>query len=94
VDHHDKHAPWECEVQDRQLVPDFKGKKISWEASPPDNKAHNGMQTYLISYRVGYLEEQGVTMPRLLVGPSPLFQWKQRRKTLDALTLYFRSRSE
>lgn len=87
VDRPDKHSSWECEAQDKQKVPDFTGKKISWDIPPPDNSLRNGMQLYTLQHRVGYLTEAGATAPRLLVGPDPIFQWEQRRTHLDAMTL-------
>jgi TonB family protein len=86
VDRADKHSPWEC-VADKQSVPDFAGKKIDWEVSPPDRTLHNGTKKYILTHRIGYLEEEDVTMPRLQIGPDPILQWEQRRTQLDAITL-------
>jgi hypothetical protein len=87
VDRPDKHSLWECVAQDKQKVPDFSGKKISWDIPPPDNSIRNGMQIYHVRHRVGYLVENGATAPRLLVAPDPFFQWEQRRTNLNAITL-------
>jgi hypothetical protein len=70
VDRPDKHSPWECVPHDKQKVPDFAGKKISWDIPPPDTSLRNGMQIYHLKHRVGYLAEAGATIPRLLVGRS------------------------
>ena len=87
VDRPDKHSPWECVAQDKQRIPDFAGKKISWDIPPPDNALRNGMQIYHLKHRVGYLAETGTTVPRLLVAPDPFFQWEQRRTNLDTIML-------
>jgi len=87
LDRPDKHSPWECVAQDKQRVPDFAGKKISWETPPADNALRNGMQIYHIKHRVSYLAEAGTTAPTLLVGPDPFLQWEQRRTNLDTITL-------
>lgn len=87
VDRRDKHSLWECAATEGRDIPDFAGKKVSWDLPQPDNSLHNGMQMYTVVHRVGYLEEEGVALPRLLAAPDPIFQWEQRRKTLDATAL-------
>jgi len=87
VDRIDKHSPWECESTDKQVVPDFQGKKLSWDVPPPDRSLHNGMQQYVLSHRIAYLTEDGITNPTVTVAPDPVFQWEQRRTKLDSVTL-------
>lgn len=89
VNRPDKHSPWECVALDKRQVPDFAGKKIVWDTQPPDTAPplHNGMQLYALNYRVGYLAEKGMTVPQLLAGPVPIFQWQQRRTKFVAVTL-------
>lgn len=87
VDRRDKHSPWECAVADKQAVPDFEGKKITWDLPPPDNSLHNGTRRYLIQHRVAYLSEAGVKDPTLVVAPDPLFAWEQNRIHLKAMIL-------
>jgi hypothetical protein len=87
VDRRDKHSSWECAVADKQAVPDFEGKKITWDLPPPDNSIHNGTRRYLIQHRVAYLSEAGVKDPTLVVAPDPLFAWEQNRIHLGAMTL-------
>lgn len=87
VDRPDKHSLWECVTQDRHRVPDFAGKKVSWDIPPPDRTLRNGMQHYLLRHRVAYLSEPGINDPRLMAAPDPLFQWEQARISLGAMTL-------
>jgi len=87
VDRRDKNSPWECLGSRNQGAPDFAGKKLNWDTPLPDNSLHNGMQMYTLVHNIAYLEEDGVTTPRLQVGKDPIFQWEQRRKTLDSITL-------
>jgi len=89
VDRRDKHSAWECETADRQRVPDFEGKKISWDLPLADNSLHNGMKRYLLQHRVAYLSQPDVKDPQLIVAPDPLFQWEQTRTSLGAMTLVF-----
>jgi len=77
VDRRDKHSPWECEVADKQKVPDFAGKKISWDLPSPDTSLHNGTRHYLIRHQVEYLSEPGVKDPRLGAASDPIFQGTQ-----------------
>jgi TonB family protein len=87
VDRRDKHSPWECLVADKQIVPDFSDKKVSWELPSPDTTLHNGMRHYLIRHRVAYLSEPGVKDPTLGVAPDPVFQWEQERTHIGSMTL-------
>jgi hypothetical protein len=87
VNRPDKHSPWECIPRDRQQVPDFAGKKIEWDVTPPDRSLHNGTRLYAIKHEVGFLAEDGTKTPEVLVAPDPIFQWEQRRTTLEAMTL-------
>jgi TonB family protein len=83
----DKHSPWECVPQDRQLVPDFSGKKVDWDNPLPDRSLHNGTRLYTIHHKVAYLAQDASSAPEILIAPDPVFQWEQRRTVLDATTL-------
>jgi TonB family protein len=83
----DKHSPWECEPRDRQQVPDFSKRKIVWDVPLPDRSLHNGTRLYAIKHKVGFLAEDGTRAPEVLVAPDPIFQWEQRRTTLEAMVL-------
>jgi TonB family protein len=87
VDRRDKHSPWECDIADKQSVPDFPDKKISWELPSPDTTLHYGMRHYLIRHRVAYLSEPGVKDPTLGAAPDPVFQWEQERTHIGFMML-------
>ena len=81
---------WECSASSR--IPDFAGKKVSWEAPPVDSSLvnesfGNGMQMYHLSHRVAYLTQDGMVAPQLISAPDPLFQWIQIRARLLAMTI-------
>jgi TonB family protein len=83
----DKRLPWECETTDKHSVPEFAGKKVSWDLPPPDTGLHNGTRHYLLQHRVGYLAEPGLQFPVLLGGPDPYFVWLQNRTKVGPMTL-------
>ena len=87
VERRDKSSPWECVVTDKQAVPDFSGRKVSWDIPLLDDSLHNGMRRYLLRHRVAYLSKPGVKDPKLLVAPDPIFQWEQSRTHIGTMTL-------
>jgi TonB family protein len=87
VERRDKHSPWECMAADKQGVPDFSGKKITWDIPPPDTSLHNGTRHYLIQHRVAYLSEQGVKDPTLGAARDPIFDWEQNRTHIGTMKL-------
>jgi TonB family protein len=68
-------------------VPEFAGKKVSWDIPPSDTGLHNGTRHYLLQHRVGYLAEPGLQFPVLLGGPDPYFVWLQNRTKVGPMTL-------
>jgi len=87
VDRRDKNSPWECSGADKEAVPDFAGKKFTWDIPAPDTSVHNGMRKYLIQHRVAYLSEPGVKEPSVKVAPDPIFEWEQERTKVGDMTL-------
>ena len=87
VSRRDKHSPWECEATDKQILPEFVDKTLSWDLPPPDNSLHNGTRHYLLQHRVAYLLEPGLQVPTLLGGPNPFFDWLQERTKVGEMTL-------
>ena len=83
----DKHSPWECVAHDAQNEPDFTGKKLVWDVPPPDTTLHTGAVKYSLRHKIAYLAENGIKSPQVAMAPDPLFQWEQRRTTLDDITL-------
>lgn len=87
VERRDKHSPWECVVADKRAVPDFEGKKITWDIPLPDTSVHTRTRHYLIRHRVEYLSEQGVKDPSLGANRDPIFEWAQNRSHLGSVKL-------
>lgn len=84
----DKHSPWECEVMDRESVPEFAGRQLSWDMPRPDNSLHNGTRHYLLRHRIAYLSEPGVQSPTVLeAAADPFFNWLQNRTNVGVMTL-------
>lgn len=81
-----KNSMWECEALDKSRVPAVSNNELAWDLPPPDNSLHDGTRQYVLEHRVGYIKDEGISLPQLTVAPDPFFNWVQSRVHVGQLT--------